>query len=462
MKSLIDNLQKRRTQETGASLMIAVLLMVIMLGLVTSITAAIILGTQKSGQTRDYTFFSLAGDAALNDALLTANTETLSDGITSLVNYIGPENAKTGTLTPDGSPNTEINWRWYALPTPSTAPYTSYQIYASGYRGDDPEVDNAFHVTARLSSFAVAGGQVITNADGVQVYKLPSRSLFSKGAVGINNVSLQDGASILSFNSAVGTDPGSHNANTPKASFSTAGEVRFHSYGGYASHGHLYGMKDGESAEDRCIGGCLLPMKMTTFSFDAASYSDDPTTSPDGKCTTYSNYRSSVNGTSINPSGGARHLCVEDLVIDQDTIYSSRFTTGAPLTIFVNGDLVIEPGKKLRNAGWMDSARGPMALRLVVRGNVNVAGHPTTPTELSALTIATEGGSCTISEPGQRARVIGAIACDNLTVNGDGVIWHDAQTIMTEVEQGPTGVDGDDTRAWSLSEYEIISSLPEQ
>lgn len=465
MTHLLDRLNNKRSAENGYSLMLAVLLMVIMLAVVASLTATVIAGTQKSGQTRDYTFNSLAADAALNDALLTANTETLTDGVTSLINHIGPENAKTGILSPHENPLSNINWMWYAVPTPSSAPYTDYQIYASGYRGNEPDAERSHHMTARLTSFPVTGA-IADSGTGNPVYQLPSRALWSKGAVGVDALTLDGEGSVYSYNSASGTTPPAINSSTPRSSIHTNGNVNFTgNYGGQASEVDFYGFQTGDNFEERCLGNCLLPTRGFAHFFDSANYDNDLSISRDTsnggfECSSYPNWRSSSNGTVLNPSGNNRHLCFNDLTIDANTTIPTRFTTGAPLTVFVNGDLTFSPGMSLQNAGHLDSSRGPLSLRLVVSGDVDIPGHTTATTTLSGLVIATNGGVCTVGTANRSAEVRGAIACSDLRVIGQGKIWVDSQSSLTEHEQGPTGSSGEDTRAWLFSDYRIISELP--
>lgn len=476
----------RRTQETGASMLLALLMMLVMLALVSVLTATVIAGTQKSGQTRDLTYHSLAADAAVNDALDVANNQTLANGRTALMNYVGEANAKEGEFTPNNSAGLKVNWRWWVEATPSTVPYSDYQVYAVGYR-DDPDSDSAYRVTARLTSIPITGAEK-RGDDGIITYLLPPSGIYGLGTVALTDgMIVGNDASFYTYNSVAGT-PISPTPSTTRGAVSVAGEGNLiaQDHNGVMGAIHVYNVPEDGNVHDRC--GNTLPgedeeteettpnssechninaTSLVSYSHNInSSWSYDTTKTefytgvPDGEdaCPEYEDWVASENGGIMSPTTStSNYMCINDLTIDANTTIASRFSTGSPLYLFVNGDVNVLPGMKFNVE--TTPIRGPLSLRMFVKGNVNIAGQPAVETQVRALIIAADGngvggGRCVIGSPADpvnKAVFRGSLACDVVEVHGDAQVWHDLQTLQTGV--GGVAV----SRAWSLSNFQIIN-----
>ena len=449
MGRMLNWMQARRRQEDGSGLVLAILLIIVMLSLVAILTATVMSSISKSAQTRDITFHSLAADAALNDALRIANSEVFDDGSTAIQNYLGEENARTGTLSPSSGSGSDIHWQWYARETPTSAYGTDYYIYATGYRLEVEE-EGAYNLRARLSSFPYEGSR---DEDGTSVYLLPPAGLHNLGTVGLRGVTTSENASFFTYNSAAG-DIGAGDASTPRSEITVAeeGELLMTDYSGFVSHANIYNFQDEDSLPERC-GGDDCQVNTTTYPYDIDSswvFSASNVEKMVGQSGTaadvcendFPNWTSSADGTVLQPDdSSANFLCVNNLNIDQDTTIAPRFTSGNPLYLFVTGNLEVSPNASFNNN------KTPLSLRTFVNGNVTVHGASIPSTKVSTALVSTDSGTCTIGSPGGFTDFKGAIACDELNVLGNTNIWHDSQTSQLRSQNYHL--------AWALSEYEI-------
>lgn len=462
IRAFLIKKQNKRNNEHGSAIMLAVLLMIVMLAIVSALTIAVVAGVKKSAQTRDYTYHSLAADSALNDALRTANDEIFGSGITAIENHVGVANAKTGSLTLENQVGGEVKWRWYAINTPSTIPYTDYTIYATGYKGDDPNGENAFHYSARLKSFPYNGAA--SSSNDTPQYLIPPSGLFTKGTVGFKGMDISNSTSFYTYNSQGGSPTGG-NASTTRSEVSVAGEGNFifRDYNGHVKSGNIYNLPEDTDRSERC-GGEDCPMPTIAYKYDIApawTFSQQNMKNISGNldgedlCTNYSDYRTSSHGAVLEPDNITQnYLCINDLIIDSNTQLAPRFSTGSPLYLFVRGNVTVEPGVTLNEASGSGN-RGPTALRIFTAGNVNIKGNLAVPTKVSALIHATDQGECTVGQTGRKVDVYGAVSCNELFAAGETSFWHDLQASQVGVNESEV------KRAWSLSNYDITSGLTE-
>lgn len=487
-----------QTDESGAALLGVVLVLIVLMGILTAVTAMTLTSIQKSAATRDFTMYSIATDTAISDALSKANNhEAVNNGAGGVDDYFAGkglidtddptgetplQNAEYGEVSSVKN-NLGIKWRWFAEPSSDTTTQRSYDIYASAYRGDNPADDpRARHIRAKVQAVAVDAGRYDSETQRI-IYALSPTTQMTKGVIGFTDILWSDpGASIQSYNSGMGTAP---TLGTGASAAVTNGTLEFNYKpsllaGMPADIGGMYSVTPDAPSNDRCVsadnGACPIPVASSAFGIETTDVAEEIKTAceptpadgedpiEEGKELDWmTNWVASANGATLTANKGDNVLCVKNLTFDVNTIVHSKYNTSySPdglsddaLHVYVTGDITVDSGVTVQGA-TAAAVHGPLSLRIVSSGaKVDVEGVLSgVPTSFSGL-ISAPYATCNIAEGGttQQAVYYGTIACDHLVLNGKSTLWYDSMIEEVPFASGQVFI-------WEVAEYDNRTSDP--
>lgn len=431
-------LRNKRKDETGSTMLMAIMFMIIMLALVATMTGLAIGSMKATMAIRDATYFDVATNTAVSDALLLANnpTKNVVTGATidSIDMHVGQANAKFGTISGD----TGIKWRWYAIPVPKSVTGLSYDIIATGYRSDPNEVNFARSITARMASFPTSGAMRV----GDSVFYRPTEdSIFSWGVFGATGTSISGSTSVKSYNSSdgsTGTDAplGSNEIITITPTSTVPVISVMNSYPGHTS-------------KERCIGTSCTPQTITeyTYGVDLSVIQEWVAAA----CPLASYPDINISGTSLPLTSGSRISCFNNVTVSGNVPVdlARGASSGNPELIYIKGNLTVSPGTTFNTNNGNTSVSGAIVYKVYTSGaTVNIGtsaptGSPTT--DFRAL--LTSSGKCSVGTAGFTTITYGALVCNNFSSTGTTTLNWDDQTEQI------TGDVSETRRIWNVLEY---------
>lgn len=413
------DLLAQREKEGGVAIVFAILLLMILLLVVVIVATTSIAAATSAKDLGSREVFRNAAEAALSNALLTANNSTSTQALEDRRTI---NNAFYGTMTTDTSNRgNEIRWMWYTQQVVFPGQKVGYYVYATGY-SSVTGINAGVELRAQLAPIKVSSGSVV---GGVANYALAPDSPFQWGLTGINSVSTQAGAKIYSADSFFGVN--ASGTQTRGTLISTNNTVNLADNTGLIQ-------KSFTNPANICSGaGC--PTSGTTY----REFNIDP--SPSGSLVTtncpagpYPVWRASQNGGVLNLPNNS---CVNQLIFDVNTVVPANFTVTNPLRIYSIAGVLAFRGVTVNNT------RSPAALQVYSQlGSLSV-GDPAN-TFLAGNTYVgiyyvtsrrnvntLEGGSCSVFP---NSTVFGAMNCLNVTLQSNSTFYLDLASLNLNVD----------------------------
>lgn len=516
---LVFNLDKYRSrvqEETGFSMMVALLTLIVLISIVASVAFMTVMITQKSSQTRDYSYYSLTADAVLNEAVMLANSQTMplpsnpSLKVSQLTQYaVSPNavNSGTGLASANVFKGTKeestkgitatgrtLRYFWYVTDASVTVPYSSYVLNVGVYSSDTEatsldqvkELDsNAYFTKTRLNSTQVVG---LKSIDGRVAYEVPTNELYARGLMSWDGIMVNNYARFRSYNSAVTFDPLASNATvsetapiTVKSAIVFPGNfasLQTASNGGKAG-GNVTLLENTPGVLATCrlgfdastSGPCPLP----TSSFDLPIAQEDLAYYlPQAQAciagnTPSMNWNSATDGATLpagpSPALVGNVLCLDNLTISSDTVLNpsiqvaaqgkmaNSISTGNPLHVVVKGSTDIFNGAKVNVT--KSGSVGPAALRIYSNTGefIMQSVSSTRPTTLNA--IVNMGDQCSFLSPPSNATIKTVLNGAALcgSINTSGSFFYNYDTQIGQIP----AVDGVQTQTYRLY-YQVATS----
>lgn len=470
--------------ESGSSLLSAILLMVVLSGIVASMTLLAMAATTKSSATRNFTYYSLAADMGINAALYAVN-HPVSPGLNhpssvdSALQYVwgcttadnkrsdwfvnnagtGAVKGASGTLrTLDASiAEGGMKYAWCLRKVNSATEGLSFDVYSYGFRNDfnDPRLRQ---MRVRLESAPVRNTVPNNSGDGL-MYQPTPEGAFSWGVLGTSGLTLKGNAAVRSYNSGQTYNP---TTDSGEGAIATNFEVNYTKDSVFGRLGMLNVTDNPEShTRNRCFGDrCAAPyLKEYSYGIDLAVLDQDiaqrcpPANGP------YPNWVASANGGVYNPSKPASSTiyygCYKDMIFDTNTTLGSRFFSGLPAYAFITGNVIVNPGVQVNTGG---TNGGPLSLRIYSSGAQATFRHSTTsnPTRFAGLVAGnqlacSDGVESANVEPQKRTIIYGGLACAMTTLGGGTEVWWDKQTT-----QILNNADASAKKVWNIVDYDEI------
>lgn len=422
--------------ESGAGMIVALMLLLILLGLSTFMLYLSMKSLEKGTSVQNFSAAGNATEAAIANMMTLANSEANKDG-SEIEKHIGSTNAARGTYQANEvSPSGDglYSWEWYAEPRSDMEPGTGYNVYASGYRKEANEPE-ARSIRILLTSSTVEG--VFYDAEGLVNHDVALGGVSSYAAFGNTALTMQGTAQANTYNSR--TTVGRPLASEGTAAVATNGKMTL---GGSASQAALifHGRPSGEMTSAICSGS---PCTAGTVSTYRHKVSMRHLTNKGLSACPLSNYpdwvASAQNGAI---SSSATPQCYNNIVFDDDTKLSGDVSTGNPAILYAKGNVTVEPGVEV--ASQIQRAQGPQALQIVgLSGGTFqlMRSSATDPTRFTG-TFMGQNMNCDIgsgSSPSNHdTLMMGSLACNNVTIRSDSVLWWDKQGYNAVAEGSET------------------------
>lgn len=443
----IDKYRSRVQEETGFSMLISLLTLIVLISIVTSVAFMTVMITQKSAQTRDYSYYTLTADSVSNEVLMLANSTTTplpskpSIKVTGLSNYVMTDAAAKAT---DGLTNgkvfkgtsnefnqatntRELRYFWYVTDASTTIPFSSYVLNVGVYSSPEAartlsevkQLDkNAFFSKTRINSIQVI--DTMFNSDeefAPPTYIVPNNDIYTKGLVGWESVSFTGHAQFRSYDSAVTLNPQAVGAtlseNTPitvKGNLSFPPSFAEFQTSQGTTGGHVTILsKDPDATDpsacflgtaDNRVGPCPLPS--TPFPIVIGVKNDNQENEDINKCLNSDyfpevvpmTWSTATNGT-VLPAGPTpallnNVLCLNSLDITEDTVLNPSLlinTVDGPVGTISTGNplyVVVKGPITISNGAVVNKATSPSTGPTSLRIVVNHQGDALTMTSLDS------------------------------------------------------------------------------
>lgn len=447
----IKTLHKLREEgnEKGSALIFALVLVVLVMAVVSTMVAISLIGIQKTIDLTKYSYNEISAQSAISNALAVANNETAGAGSSALAKYLGESKAVYGVLNSSDS-DQGIKWRWYTQRINNSSATAQYYVIATGYRGNNPAQDPmARTLRATVSSLASVSGSYNINPSTGQsnvIYNSTGNGLAQWGIFGTESVNLNDGAQIKSYTSDTGTNPAT---STGQAQIASGGNVFLN--GPKVSLNKVNLLSYSSTKPNRCSGaGCSIPY-LNNINY---SVSNKVGRTVEEQCPnpaiTYPAWVASEN------SGKIESGCYNTLLFDTNTIVSSYYNgTTNPADVYVKGNITVNPSVKVNDNG------DPKALRIYSQGGDTALfkkGTAASPTKFYGIvssatlrcTDESTNGTVTGALPNPNLMIYGSLVCSNVTLGAATTVWWDE--LAGEVQDSKNKIN----RVWWVASIEEI------
>jgi hypothetical protein len=449
-------IREARREEGGAAMITALLFVIVMLFLVSSISVTAISGLQKAKESQEGTNLSMVVDSAISNALSVANNPAPinSTDTKDIGDFQGLAKAAYGVSNSSPDPTSDegkYKWLWYTEGVKDAVVGESYDIIAIAYK-DQPNDVNAKTVRVRLQAMPTMSATYKDN--GKIAYGPTLMGSFSYGLLGTNGVTIGDGATVKSYNSALQFNDPTAADDTRIGTVSSNANILVN--GTDANSVSRIILLDGNSLNipyDRCTTSANCDGKIESFAYgvNLAEISNEVIKKCPNGASSYPDWKASVNGGVINPA--TQGTCFNNMIFDQDTDVAQGYSSGKPVELFIAGNITVNAGIEVNQRA---DRRGPLALRIYSAAGTNAkfnSGTVADPTKFSGMV---EGHNFACSDSGVAAaagkKLIfkGALACNTISFAGGTQAWWDQQTVQVL----GVGLDRSIKTVWTPTSYE--------
>lgn len=452
---MFEMIRKARQEESGAAMITALLFVIVMLFLIASISVTAISGLQKAKSSQEGTNLSMVVDSAVSNAISVANNPAPTGSTTTkdIGDYEGFDNAVYGvsSSSPDAtSEEGKYKWLWYVEGIQDAVVGESYDIIAIAYKNDFTDV-NSKRVRVRLQALPVITAQY--DSTGKVRYSPIAMGAFSYGLLGINGVTLNDGATVKSYNSALISDPVDAN-DTRIGTVSSNKNIAINGTNPNAISRAM--LLDGSSTNipyDRCTTAANCDGKIESFAYgiDVVSISNMVVQKCPLGANQYPDWKSSLNAGVIDPN--LQGSCFNNVIFDQDTEVANGYGSGKPVEMYIAGNVTVNAGVSVNQNPLR---KGPLTLRIYSAAGSFAkfnSGTIADPTRFSGM-VAGHNFACTdtgaAASAGKALIFKGSLACDTVTLGAGTQAWWDQQTVQVI----GAGKDRNIKTVWSPTTYD--------
>lgn len=419
--------------------MVNVLMLIAILGVFTLIIAGSNLISNLKTRGQSQTIASrAAAEAALADALTTANTGTL--GSTSSNTTTDPAlTSFIPTGKPGRSQSTSTSaWAWWAEPRGTTA--QSYLVHAIG-QSTSSGAPGSVRLDATLTGLAVTG---TTQTSGATSYLLAPRQGSAAAVTTRTETTLNSGNTTLA-----GYTPGTSTPDTEPVPLAVAGTYNATGLAQTPSI-TLYNWAQ-EPQPERCRGaGCDQAVSYNdAVDFTTTAISNQFATS----CydTAHRDWTASeAAGTSSTATLPAGSACYDNVTFDRNTTVTG--TPATPTVLYVRGSVTVMPGVSVNAA-----STSPYSAQLQILSSASTpvtiqAGSQTNQTS-AAWQLWAPNATCTVTGNGP-VSLYGSITCNRFAPTGPVALLFDRSAAATPITVPATST----ATVWQLGTPQLASA----
>lgn len=441
-------MDKHRNDESGAAMITALLFVVIMTFLITSISITAISGLQKTKSAAEATGLAVVVDSALSNAVAFANNPMPGK---DLDDRLGLAKAQYGVSTfaniSSTSTDGQYKWLWYTERVKDAVIGESYDIIAMAYVNAPTDI-NSRTVRVRMQALPVQYASYKIN-NAITYAPIPSGA-FSWGLLGSNGVVVGAGASVKSYNSATVADPVA-SSDTKNGTVSSNANIDI--LGTDVNSVKRIVMLKGDSSSipvDRCTTTANCTGKMTSFAYAIGleSISEKVRSECPNAASSYPDWKASAKGGEIDIDSDGK--CFNNVIFDTNTNVSSSYSSGNPATMYIAGNITLNAGVQVNQNALRG---GPLALRIYSAAGTSSklnSGTTAAPSRFSGM-IAGLNLACTDTGGTGKALIIkGSLACNTIKLGAGTQVWWDQQTVQVI----GAGKDRTITTIWSPTSYD--------
>lgn len=427
--------QLRPDSESGMALVYALLILVIFLFATIMVTGITI---QSANSTKTYSTQQngrSVADLGMNAFIAGLNTSKGSDMLekyawkdsaTAGAQEVAPANAlcKNVRNVINVKQNQDMRWCVWTAKVATTDAISSYYVYSKGF--DQANPSDGTTIRAIIEPFKVGSG-IVDHETGEVKYNISYKSPFQFGITGTNEVTVIEGAKIYSHDFARSTSPSE--ANSVMTTLATDGVFNLPMSDLKVKNLSVpKGSDQATVCKEPNSRSCLTPNYLER----AANTSYQPVFDDINKMcpknvNEYPEWKASVDGPSLNPSGSGPY-CFKSMTFDTQTTLPASYTKDRPLTVYVKGNISVKSGVNI--------ARGvnPAALQVRSMGNINVVSDKalgTTPAHVNGYFL---GNVCDTSEATEPMFLNGALACSSVKLGDKTTVYIDQASYRYGVE----------------------------
>ncbi len=426
----------RNGEQQGSAMIFALVLIIVVMALVTVVTALGLNNLQNTLFAGRYAYYSIAADAGINQALLVANS---TNGSQALQDHQGVSNAVTGNLDPAYNGVQNIKWRWYTQRISNSLVTSAYYIIATGYSTSPTEQAAR---TIRVTLNSVTDMTATYSTSGGIIYYPGSDAVSQWGILGSSSLTLNTGVNIKSYISDEILNPTS---STGQAQVASNGNI---TVGTSGAADMLNLLNYSSFTPNRCLGGSCATYPQTKIAY--ATNLDQLAISVSNACPqqNYPVWIASANGGVLSPG------CYNSLVFDTNTTIAPGYSSTNPDVVYIKGDVTVNPGVKVNDG------TSPEALRIYSQGGTKAefqqGTDPNYPTKFSGivagsvLTCTDDTTSSSVATGTPNLYIYGSLACDQVNLGGGTQVWWD------ELSSNIAGNTQNVRRLWYTVKYEEL------
>lgn len=451
---MLNLLQKKRQDESGAGIIIAVLVMVIMVAILTLMTYTSVRSLEKGSSIQNLNASQNAADTAIANMFATVNGVQNRNNV-EIEKHIGKAKARYGTFQANEiDPNIgdgSYTWKWWAEKPAEFATGTTYDITAVGYLNEETEPE-ARTLKVQISSTTTEG--VSYDPDNSVAYIATIGGSFAFGGLGTSRVETGENVKMNTYNS------NNLQPITPlldQGNLASNGSMLL----GNGTKGKLIflGLRANKVIDETvCSGTACGTNANNSYDYKTSlSYSRAQALAKCPASVTAPDWIASKNNGVIAYDSGVK--CYNNIIFDVDTNLSAVFSTGNPAVMYARGNVTVKPGVEVSRQN--SNVRGPYALQIVGSGATKFNmehGQLTNATKFTGVVVGANmecnigtgtGTDSTATNYG--TNFYGSVACNTLKVGKNTTMWWDNQLDKVTKEGSLSS-----KKIWSATSYEEL------
>lgn len=455
-------LHKARKDESGAAMIIALLLATVLLALIAVLTAVTVRSAEKSADTRDSIYYAQAADAAIANAIMSANQ---AGGL----QYLLSKNASSWRTSPQTTnfavDGVVVKSSWYIRPVGEGG---KYELLAAGYR-ESPHEPDAVVLKIRMEGLNTT--DVGLNEDGEVVTQTSNPyTIMSKGFFATDSITFESrGAGFYDYSIALPTNT-QPTINLASSDVAANGKVTFpftsappakkpikrltlHNAIDLTEENlgpRCYSQNPGDkrcyTEEVRAIKGAYNIKDFGPVIQKACQGTTPVAWNVAGTDAEGGVLRSNVVGKDI--------LCLSSLHVNGNLAADSIYNAARPLTVYVTGNITVDANRSLQPFSAISASYPPSSLQIISNGtqvNATRAAVDTSGAASITASIIAPKADCSMGSTNAFVVYKGSLACKNIRLSHSNTqLYFDSLSFTSDDTTSGT------KWAWRSTTYENV------
>ena len=393
-------------RETGAAMILAIILLLMMVSVSVFVAAAALTQSNTAKDQSLYKTFALASQNGIDWGMTLINSDVPFRSITPTIDAIpedDPYYSSESTINGIG----RVKFKVWAEKVAGANNTLSYYLYSAGY---SVTYGSSKSVVTRAVVESISATKASYDTDlSTMNFILEPEAALSQGLFSNTSTVVLNSSKIYQQNSLLN---GSYPTGTVKSTVSTNGYVQ---------------IPNVSTGIQRIIGGvpsgstgCKTDTTCALAGAPSVTYTNtntvlSATTVKDTACpaSSYPNWVASENNGLLQTTNGSNVLCVGNMTFDTSTIVSGAFTAERPLTIYANGNIMVNNDVTVQ----INYGNTPQKLKIVTIG-----GNFTMNNGKANFLLMAESGACAVKNS---SVFFGALACNTIQTQNSAKVYID-------------------------------------